>query len=781
MSAPPPETYLAPGFNPAKLTVPQLRQVRSVLLAHGHGYSARIKKDELVREFETHIASQASALRRQAAAVVPSDAGIVSVSDAGEETPAVPTKRPRRSSRRSTAEPESTDVELPDQTEVTPEPPAKRSRSKAKSVPVVEIEATPRRGGKKNGQPVIQVEDVDEGVDGKIEDELPKVAPTPSRRTTRGRSSMTPVTPATEPPTSARTPKVPRSARKSEPAIKVMENLHEESERDDTPKKKTARTPRRSAGDEPAFSDFNPFQSGSEAAAEKARRRRKSSIGFATSTRKPDQPRYSEPGSDAVTPPGILRRMGPSRENLRTPPSEVKRRLAEGDLDDAVAYNHEVQNKLNQISRNAQEDAQVVVHTSTDAATDTEKSLATRVNDQITHNVPAPRATLPLSVLFLLLLTFITNFKSQSSSIGFCDTAYSSNEIALSRLSSRTAAEKCLEERARLDATDRDQAKHIQCDTSNLPLVPFLPVPFACTPCPAHAQCSNGEIVACEPEYLLSPSYIAFLSPLVDGLPTVGPRAFPPVCKPDTRLKRLIGSMAKELESSLAQHRGDVICEGTGGGSDGERFGEEEEALREKYAGMRRQGVSREEFDQIFEAAIKDLVEHEDLIVSIDVENNVTRYAAARTDLTLVCRGKLEAADLLDRWKSQLGSTAAVLTLIAYIRSEVSRRKEDKYRAASLASVALRRIQDQEQLHYTDPASTPNPFIPRDQLRDLVMPHKGATLGGSKARMWEKVVELVEGNANVTVREQEVKGEIWKTWEWSGVGERPIAHVTWEE
>ncbi|WVQ76667.1 hypothetical protein IAR50_006341 [Cryptococcus sp. DSM 104548] len=241
------------------------------------------------------------------------------------------------------------------------------------------------------------------------------------------------------------------------------------------------------------------------------------------------------------------------------------------------------------------------------------------------------------------------------------------------------------------------------------------------------------------------------------------------------------GVFAK-LEGALAKHRGDVICEGAGQGSaDGERFGEEEGTLRERYAGLRRQGVSREEFDQIFEAAIKDLVEHEDLVVSIDVENDITRYAAARTDLTLVCRGKLEAADLLDRWKSQLGSTAAVLALIAYIRSELARRKQDKYRATSLASVALKRIQDQEQLHYTDPVSTPHPFIPRDQLRDLVMPHKGATLGGSKARMWDKVVELVEGNANVTVREQEVKGEIWKTWEWSGVGERPIAHVTWEE
>lgn len=37
---------------------------------------------------------------------------------------------------------------------------------------------------------------------------------------------------------------------------------------------------------------------------------------------------------------------------------------------------------------------------------------------------------------------------------------------------------------------------------------------------------------------------------------------------------------------------------------------------------------------------------------------------------------------------------------------------------------------------------------------------------------------MVERNANVAVRDQELKGEIWKTWEWAGVGER---HVTREQ
>lgn len=51
----------------------------------------------------------------------------------------------------------------------------------------------------------------------------------------------------------------------------------EESEKEDEPMPKSVKkTPRRSIKDDAgAFSDYNPFQSGSEAAAERDRRRRK--------------------------------------------------------------------------------------------------------------------------------------------------------------------------------------------------------------------------------------------------------------------------------------------------------------------------------------------------------------------------------------------------------------------------------------------------------------------------------------------------------------------------
>jgi hypothetical protein len=57
-------------------------------------------------------------------------------------------------------------------------------------------------------------------------------------------------------------------------------DVKEESEKEDEPAPKSVKkTPRKSVKEDPgAFSDYNPFQSGSEAAADRERRRRKVSL-----------------------------------------------------------------------------------------------------------------------------------------------------------------------------------------------------------------------------------------------------------------------------------------------------------------------------------------------------------------------------------------------------------------------------------------------------------------------------------------------------------------------
>ena len=374
------------------------------------------------------------------------------------------------------------------------------------------------------------------------------------------------------------------------------------------------------------------------------------------------------------------------------------------------------------------------------------------------------------------------------------------NDILLDRQSDLDDAHACIAHRtqAGLEAPGSETA--IKCDVSALPLIPFLPTPSACTPCPTHAYCEEGDFLSCDPEYILKPHMLSFLSPAMDGLPGLGPRAFPPSCEPDTARKRLVGGLAKTIEADLAKGRGAVVCAGLGRGNarkgDGEVYGLKEDLIRERYT--IRRDVSRsacpyphpqpkyslEHFNEIFEAALQDLVEHGDVIESIDADGR-SWYAASRADLTLSCRARLELVNLIDAWKGQLGSEschseprsksagAAMLLFIYLLRNSVASRRAESTRAKELASVVLKRLQDQEHHHYADPVTTATPYVASTQLRDVVLDSGSAA---TRNRVWDRVVKLVEGNANIETREREVKGEVWRTWEWTGVGQARLTH-----
>ncbi|KAK4686735.1 hypothetical protein P7C73_g3381, partial [Tremellales sp. Uapishka_1] len=754
MAAPPPTEYYAPGFEPSTLKVPQLR---SILLAHGVAFPSTVKKAELVDAFHVHVTPLANAHLSAASSVKASNKGVITVSENGDESaPAVGVKRPRARGKKTS------EIILAEEIQVEEEPPVKKARGRSRgSTAGTEDSKKPTRKPRKTAS---LVEEVDAGTEAEAEeDEAP--------RSTRGRASLTPsVVPSiSSVPSSSRrrsvnpssslapsdiltpaeiaeelTPKAKALSRKrvSEKLLATVDDVKEESEKEEdiVIKVDKPKTPRRSAGEESGFSDFNPFQSGGEGAAAKEKRRRKSSMGI---QRTPHQPaRLSEGHPSVSTPTSILRRVGPSRENLKTPPPGVREALKSGSSPED--YNRVVQAKMNKISsKDISVEPEVTIESENHHPTSS-NALIRRVQEAPV----AAKSTIPLGLLFLLLLSTLLNYKSQSASLGYCDPTSETNNVILARNDAYHDARSCIARRAQ-DTLDPHvtSPSTIECNTKALPLIPILPRPDSCTPCPAHAVCDDGVLIACAPEYILHSSAFSFLSPVFDGLPSVGPKAFPPSCRPDTVKKRMIGGLAQEMEKELAKGRGQVVCAGLGKPDgrkgDGELFGMEESTLRETFTARRDPKFSQAQFDDIFEAALKDLIQHEDVIESIDV----------RVDMPLTCRARLEFVDQVQRSKSSLS---------------------EKQKVAELVAVVLKRLQDQEHLHYTDPVSTPNTFIPPAQLRDLVMPPSGSTT--SRSKLWQRVQELVEANANVAVREREVKGEVWKTWEWHGVGER---RVTW--
>jgi hypothetical protein len=140
------QAYLDPGFDPASLTVPQLR---SKLVQHGVNYPASAKKPQLIDLFNQHIAPQARKLKADSLRVKRSSRGIVDAAsqstvddDEEEELPPAPSTAKRRSTRARTEEAQEV-------------PPTARSTRHSTAPP----EATPRRASSKHARTVERVEE----------------------------------------------------------------------------------------------------------------------------------------------------------------------------------------------------------------------------------------------------------------------------------------------------------------------------------------------------------------------------------------------------------------------------------------------------------------------------------------------------------------------------------------------------------------------------------------------------------------------------------------------
>ncbi len=141
------QAYLAPGFDPATLTVPQLR---SVLVAQSINYPSSAKKTQLIDLFNQHVAPQAKQLRNASLRVKRSSRGILDVASQStdndeDELPPAPSTG-RRSGGRTTRA----------RTEEAQEVPLSTRSVRHSTAPP---EATPRRASSKHARATDIVEE----------------------------------------------------------------------------------------------------------------------------------------------------------------------------------------------------------------------------------------------------------------------------------------------------------------------------------------------------------------------------------------------------------------------------------------------------------------------------------------------------------------------------------------------------------------------------------------------------------------------------------------------
>jgi hypothetical protein len=224
-----------------------------------------------------------------------------------------------------------------------------------------------------------------------------------------------------------------------------------------------------------------------------------------------------------------------------------------------------------------------------------------------------------LTVLFLAAAGYNTyNYKTESASIGFCDTGSTTNSALESLRSYRAASESCnRENRTTLYLPSLRSEGSQEAETESCPLPPLIPVPQpdSCTPCPDHATCTQFSVL-CDNGYLLRPyTLLGFMPPppssfnmtlssslgpsemawtalsnALDGLPGLGSIALPPRCVLDPKRQRNIGALGKAMESILSQERGRRLCVGgrdldkeleDSQGGEARKWGVEIEELRE--------------------------------------------------------------------------------------------------------------------------------------------------------------------------------------------------------
>lgn len=226
-------------------------------------------------------------------------------------------------------------------------------------------------------------------------------------------------------------------------------------------------------------------------------------------------------------------------------------------------------------------------------------------------------SAIPLTGLALAVVAWVYNYKQASTELGFCDTGSNVNAIMLDKRYRIAQAEACVLERSK----EMDEATRLGQDfkmeacphEEDLPLISFIPSPDSCAVCPPHAQCDEGQFVKCDLDYVEKLHPLAWLAPVVDGLPGLGPVAFAPKCEKDYKRKKQVLEIARALERKLALHRGEVLCGGRRvpkGQPEVVAFGYQERQLLDEF--LARTTLPRETFVLNFEEALADLLDHGD-------------------------------------------------------------------------------------------------------------------------------------------------------------------------
>ncbi|GAA5914884.1 hypothetical protein JCM8208_003037 [Rhodotorula glutinis] len=356
-----------------------------------------------------------------------------------------------------------------------------------------------------------------------------------------------------------------------------------------------------------------------------------------------------------------------------------------------------------------------------------------------------------LAALVALALALVLWRRAETIAAGYCDPNSFSNERVAARRTSLAVP----------SLPDLPESVDALVDSTGL-----RP---GCTACPQHGHCAHGDFVGCKLDHVpVEPGFVRTLGGLIPA---------PSVCVPDTAKQVAVARQASVGAHVLRRRRGEVVCrsglekqrrrEGAGAGEDAFVYGMDAVKVLDEMARqneLAKEPIGDEYIDEINRLALRDLEAHGEVVVWQN--GNEYWYASKTAEMPLGCRARLFVLNWAKQHKGSLAGLFAALAGVVWLRHKLAQRRRDEVRKDQLVAVALHQLQQQARSHLADPIHVPFAHVAPSHLRDLVLQDEHSP--ARRAALWHRVAHVVEGNANVRVRDVEIGGEELRGWEWTG-------------
>ncbi|KAF9288780.1 inner nuclear membrane protein enriched at telomere/subtelomere region [Mortierella alpina] len=285
----------------------------------------------------------------------------------------------------------------------------------------------------------------------------------------------------------------------------------------------------------------------------------------------------------------------------------------------------------------------------------------------------------------------------------------------------------------------------------------------SCIPCPDHAICERSDAEpVCPPEYMLKPQLLSFgnLLPLS------------PVCVLNKAKAYQSLQVADAAEKLLHLHAGKIECSMTRDPVPKDsveyraRRGASTLELRQQLEQLKDANVSQDDFDQYWDRALRELRRRSDKVVFETGLAGEERIRSLRPRKSLGCRLRQLLVGWIVEFKFILFALLSTALGGLYVRSYMERRQKETMIVNGLVQNVLAKLSDQAHYFYVDPVIYPEPWLSDAHLRDALLADVPSP--ARRQEIWQKVHTIVENNANVRASDEDMRGEVHRTWEWIG-------------